>query len=281
MGVVIVKKLLYIIVIILSFILVTGCSGNESEFREELSRKIHEQSTSVSEQEPLKEAQEPVETEQTQEVEVEVMEELEEAQKEVQEEETFKVTHVRDGDTFEIDYYGKNEAVRLIGIDTPESVHADESRNTEEGKIASDFTKELLKDAYVALEFDVEERDQYGRLLAYAYVDGEMLNKILLVEGYAQVATYPPNVKYVDDFTQLQKVAREKGVGLWGESVSEDSSNNSEISHVTLIGSVNSDKYHIKGYTHNGQIAEHNIVAFDSVEDAAARGYVPCKACFN
>ena len=291
------KKLLYIMVIILSFILVTGCSGNESEFREELSRKINEQSTSVSEQEPLEEAQEPVETEQTQdntqeevreeevreeevreEEEAKEVEEVEEIE-EVQEEETFKVTHVRDGDTFEIDYYGKNEAVRLIGIDTPESVHADESRNTEEGKIASDFTKELLKDAYVALEFDVEERDQYGRLLAYAYVDGEMVNKILLEKGYAQVATYPPNVKYVDVFTDLQRVARDNGVGLWGESVSDPASSK-DSSSVVLIGSVNSDKYHIKGYTHDGQIAEHNIIVFDSEDHAAASGYVPCKACF-
>jgi len=283
-----VKKLLYIMVIILSFILVTGCSGNESEFREKLSRKINEESTSVSEQEPFKEAQEPVETEQTQDntqEEVgedreiqEVEEEVEEIE-EVQEEETFKVTHVRDGDTFEIDYYGKNEAVRLIGIDTPESVHADESRNTEEGKIASDFTKELLKDAYVALEFDVEERDQYGRLLAYAYIDGEMVNKILLEKGYAQVATYPPNVKYVDVFTDLQRVARDNGVGLWGESKSDPASSK-DTSGLVLIGSVNSDKYHIKGYTHDGQIAEHNIVVFDSKDHAAASGYVPCKACF-
>jgi len=285
-----VKKLLYIMVIILSFILVTGCSGNESEFREELSRKINEQSTSVSEQEPLKEAQEPVETEQTQDntqeevreeeeiqeaKEVEEVEEIEDAQ----EEETFKVTHVRDGDTFEIDYYGKDEAVRLIGIDTPESVHADESRNTEEGKVASNFTKELLKDAYVALEFDVEERDQYGRLLAYAYIDGEMVNKILLEKGYAQVATYPPNVKYVDVFTDLQRVARDNGVGLWGESKSQPASSK-DTSGLVLIGSVNSDKYHIKGYTHNGQIAEHNIVEFEDEDHAAASGYIPCKACF-
>ena len=259
------KKLLYVLVLIVVLAFATGCESDVSAEKDIEIENVGDKGGSIVEE--TDEPQDPVE--------------IEEAEEPAEEVEKFKVTHVRDGDTFEIDYHGTVEAVRLIGIDTPESVHADASRNTEEGKIASDFTKELLKDNYVSLEFDVEERDQYGRLLAYAYVDGEMLNKVLLMEGYAQVATYPPNVKYVDDFTQLQKVARENGVGLWGESVSEDTSSRGESADVTLIGSINSDKYHIKGYTHNGQIAEHNIVVFDSVEDAAARGYVPCKACFN
>lgn len=127
----------------------------------------------------------------------------------------YEVVRVVDGDTIVVNFKGTNEKVRLIGIDTPESVHPDGSKNTEEGILTSNYTKSRLTDKTVKLEFDVQERDKYGRLLAYVYVDGYMYNKELLEKGYAKVATYPPNVKYVDDFTKLQEKAREEKVGLW------------------------------------------------------------------
>lgn len=132
--------------------------------------------------------------------------------------ELYKVVSVVDGDTFKIIYNQKEEKVRLIGIDTPESVHADKSKNTKYGKIASEYVKELLKSQNVKLEFDVSSKDKYGRLLAYVYLEnGEMLNEKLLKEGYAQMATYPPNVKYVENFKKMQKQARENKVGFWKE----------------------------------------------------------------
>jgi len=131
--------------------------------------------------------------------------------------EIYEVLRVVDGDTIQIDYNGTKEKVRLIGIDTPESVHPDETRNNENGKIASDYTKALLTGKSVKLELDVQERDKYGRILAYVYLDGEMVNKKLLADGYAQVATFPPNVKYVDEFTEIQKEAKEAKRGLWAE----------------------------------------------------------------
>lgn len=130
--------------------------------------------------------------------------------------ELYKVVRVVDGDTIIIDYNGTEERVRLIGVDTPESVHPDKEKNTEFGTTASNFSKELLTDKYVKIELDVQERDQYGRILAYVYLDDVMVNKILLQKGYAKVATYPPNVKYVDDFTAIQEEARNNKKGLWG-----------------------------------------------------------------
>ena len=130
---------------------------------------------------------------------------------------TFKVLKVVDGDTIQIDYNGKKEKVRMIGIDTPESVHPDETRNNENGKIASEYTKKLLTDKEVTLELDVQERDKYGRILAYVYLNGKMINKKLLEDGYAQVATFPPNVKYVKEFTKIQEKAKEAEKGLWAE----------------------------------------------------------------
>lgn len=129
----------------------------------------------------------------------------------------YKVVRVVDGDTFVVEFNGKDEKVRLIGVDTPESVHADSSKNTKEGVLVSDYSKSKLTGKTVRLEFDVQERDKYGRLLAYVYIDDEMYNKHLLEIGYAKIATYPPNVKYVEDFKQIQEQARINKVGLWNE----------------------------------------------------------------
>lgn len=125
-----------------------------------------------------------------------------------------EILRVVDGDTYEIFIDGK-EKVRLIGVDTPESVAPQKERNVEEGRIASDFAKELLEGKLAQIEYDVQERDRYGRILAYLYVDGKMINEILLEEGMAQTATYPPNVKYADRFREIERAARESGKGFW------------------------------------------------------------------
>ena len=113
---------------------------------------------------------------------------------------------VVDGDTIIVyDKDGNKLRVRLTGINAPESVHPDEEMNTEEGKAASDYLKELLEDTeYVYLEYDVEQFDQYDRTLAYVWIyeDGEymMLNEIMLSEGYAEPVFIKPNLKYADYF---------------------------------------------------------------------------------
>lgn len=135
---------------------------------------------------------------------------------------TYKVVRVVDGDTFIINYNGKEERVRLIGVDTPESVHPNEKKNTEFGKAVSNYSKGKLTNKEVQIEFDVSQRDKYGRLLCYVYIDGYMYNKLLLEEGLAKVATYPPNVKYVDEFVSIQKKARENKKGMWQDGFSVD-----------------------------------------------------------
>ena len=125
---------------------------------------------------------------------------------------TREVTRVIDGDTIEVDFQGKLEKVRLIGVDTPEVSGQAEPF----GKEASNFTRTSLAGKHVRLEFDVQERDRFGRLLAYVWLGNSMFNEQLLREGFAQVATFPPNVKYVERFTQAQREARESKRGLWG-----------------------------------------------------------------
>jgi len=120
------------------------------------------------------------------------------------------VDYVIDGDTFCTTIDGKEEKVRLIGIDTPESVASEEylektgKSSTEEGAEASEFTKSLIEGQDVVLAYDVEKYDQYGRVLAYVYLqDGKMLQDILLKEGYANLFTSPPNVRHADRFTNI------------------------------------------------------------------------------
>ncbi|HEX5615156.1 MAG TPA: thermonuclease family protein [Acidimicrobiia bacterium] len=124
------------------------------------------------------------------------------------------VERVVDGDTIVV---AGGERVRLIGIDTPESV--DPRRSVEcFGKEASRRTGELLPaGTAVRLAYDVERYDRYDRTLAYVYrrADARFVNEVLVREGYALAYTYPPNVAHADDFVRWQREARDAGRGLW------------------------------------------------------------------
>lgn len=112
---------------------------------------------------------------------------------------------------------GRTYTVRYIGMDTPETV--DPNKPVQPfGVEASNKNKELVSGKTIRLEKDVSETDRYGRLLRYVYVGNLFVNAELVKLGYAQVATYPPDVKYVDLFLQLQREARETGRGLWATS---------------------------------------------------------------
>lgn len=130
------------------------------------------------------------------------------------------ISRVIDGDTVEL---STGEKVRLIGIDTPESVHPDKDKNTEYGKVASAYSKERLDRKTVYLEKDVSETDRYGRLLRYLYLeDGTFYNEQIVKDGYANVSTYPPDVKYKDVFVEAERYARENNKGLWAYDEAEE-----------------------------------------------------------
>lgn len=132
-------------------------------------------------------------------------------------EQPVKVVRVVDGDTIIVRFAGKNERVRLIGIDTPESVKP----NTPVQCFAleaSARTKALLPaGSSVKLVRDVELRDRYGRLLAYVYraSDNLFVNLSLAADGYASAYTYPPNVAHAGEFVAAAGQARDAGRGLW------------------------------------------------------------------
>jgi micrococcal nuclease len=129
------------------------------------------------------------------------------------------VKRVVDGDTVIVTISGMDYRLRYIGMDTPETV-APGQPVERFGPEASAANKRLVDNKEVVLEKDVSETDRFGRLLRYVWLhDGNrwtMVNERLLELGYAQVATFPPDVKYVDRFLAAQRDAREADRGLWG-----------------------------------------------------------------
>ena len=136
------------------------------------------------------------------------------------------VTRVVDGDTVHVSINSRDETVRMIGVNTPETHHPSKPVG-HYGPEAEKFTRSQLDGKQIWVQKDVQERDKYGRLLAYIWLEqpafdsesevrAKMYNAKLLLDGYAQVMTIPPNVKYADLFVKLQREAREGGRGLWG-----------------------------------------------------------------
>ncbi len=128
----------------------------------------------------------------------------------------YPVIQAEDGDTLTIAMDGKEERVRLIGVDTPETK---DPRKPVQcfGRAASEFTKSLVANKHVRLESDPENtnRDRYNRLLRYVYVDDTLLNAELIKQGYGFAYTSFPFTKK-DEFKAYEKRAREQNLGLWG-----------------------------------------------------------------
>lgn len=133
---------------------------------------------------------------------------------------TYPVVHVVDGDTFDIQMNGKKERVRLIGVDTPETV---DPRKPVQcfGKEASAQTKKLVEGKEVRIETDPSqgERDKYGRLLVYAFTaDGTNVGLHLIAEGFAHEYTYNLPYKYQRAFKEAEAAAQRAKKGLWSDT---------------------------------------------------------------
>lgn len=120
-----------------------------------------------------------------------------------------EVTRIIDGDTIEVDINGQSYRVRYIGMDTPE-------RGRPYFDEATEANRALVAGQTVYLVKDVSDTDRYGRLLRYVYLaDGTFVNAQLVEDGYAQVASFPPDVAQIDYFLELQRAARDAQLGLW------------------------------------------------------------------
>lgn len=134
-----------------------------------------------------------------------------------------RVVRVVDGDTIVVNVKGAQEKVRLIGVDTPETV---DPRGSVQcfGEEASAFTKSLLEKQVVRLEADAsqDDRDKYGRLLRYVFLNDTLINKELISLGYGHEYTYRRPYKYQKEFKNAEKNSRDSKKGLWSPSVCKD-----------------------------------------------------------
>lgn len=126
-----------------------------------------------------------------------------------------EVMHVADGDTITVRIDNKEERVRYIGIDTPEIKHNEKPAECY-GDVAKMRNESLVLGQTVTLQRDREDRDTYGRLLRYVYVDDIFINQLLLEEGYATALPIKPNTQHASDFAQIQRTAKADKLGLWG-----------------------------------------------------------------
>jgi len=186
-----------------------------------------------------------------------------------------RVTRIVDGDTIEVTWNAGSIRVRLIGVNCPE-----ESQYYYQE--ATQFTAEMVANKTVWLELDIGMYDKYNRLLAYVwlskpasivtqeFIEQNMLNAMLLLNGYAQVMTIAPNVKYSNLFALLQRTARLSQRGLWNTNSSNANSGSVVIVYITSTGT----KYHCDGCRY---LSKSKIPI--TLEEAKKRGYEPCSVC--
>ena len=222
----------------------------------------------------------------------------------------YHVMRVIDGDTIVVNYGGKKEKVRLLYVNTPESVHPDKKQNIPMGKAAFDYTKSRLKGKYVDLEFEGALRGRYGRLLAYVFVYGVNFNLDLVREGLSAYYTkYGLSQKYDKEFREAERYARAQELNIWGDPAltqkylrlkskwgqyrSRKSTPPAAVQRPTVppspttiqtkewkyVASKRSKVFHRSGCGHAKRIRPENLIGFRSREEAIRSGRRPCKSC--
>ena len=206
-------------------------------------------------------------------------------------EERVLVSRVIDGDTVELE---DGRKLRYIGIDTPELVHPDKATECF-AKEAMEENKRLVDGKTVRLESDVSETDRYGRLLRYVYVENTMVNDTLVRQGFAHASTYPPDVKYNQQFLEAEKEARENSRGLWSDcnttnitnkpiptNTTNEESGNAQCTIKGNISSSGEKIYHVSGcgsYEKTSIDESKGEQWFCTEDDAFTAGWRKAKNC--
>ena len=208
------------------------------------------------------------------------------------------VERVVDGDTIVVKREnGVSEKIRMVLVNTPETKHP--KKGVEYfGKEASAYTKKMLPAGKtVYLEKDVSERDRYSRLLRYVWINeptskidtkvlkNNCFNAMLLANGFAQVSVFPPDVKYVNEFRQIEKTAKDNNVGLWKGGVVDNNTSTKEpskeqtkpVGRGVIHGNRKSMIYHMPGQAFYDKISDKNLVLFETEQDAINAGYRKAK----
>ena len=225
--------LIFGLAMIASIVLLGITSDQNEAIRQAETKK---QVALIAESRPSQDNQDAVATETSTVVPVDTATEMVPAVEEVKKaEETFEVVRVIDGDTLTLNISGKKETLRLIGMDTPETV---DPRKPVQcfAKEASDKAKAILTDKRVRIESDPSqgERDKYNRLLRYIFLEnGTFFNKMMIEEGYAHEYTYHVPYKYQSEFEEAETRARENKRGLWGDVCDGDTMQSAEPAEST------------------------------------------------
>ena len=211
----------------------------------------------------------------------------------------YRVIRIVDGDTIVINYKGKPEKVRLLCVNTPESVHPDKKQNIPMGKVASDYAKKRLKGKYIDLEFEGPKRGKYGRLLAYVFVDEVNFNLELVRQGLSPYYTkYGLSQKYDQEFREAERYAREHKLNIWGDPaltkkylrlkskwgqhrsiVSPSPATTVQTKEWKYVASKGSKVFHRPNCGYVKRISPKNLIGFNSREEAINSGRRPCKVC--
>ena len=179
-----------------------------------------------------------------------------------------RVQFVYDGDTILLK---TGEKVRYLGIDAPEMDY--EAKESEFLAIPSkDYNARLVNKKRVRLEFDQQKRDHYGRLLAYVFLEGgDMVNALLLRQGFAHVMVNRPNLKYFSSLLDDQRRAMKAGLGIWSQATGEREK--------YYLGNDKSFRFHRPECSFAAQIRPDHLVRFESRYKAFWEGFSPCKRC--
>lgn len=181
------------------------------------------------------------------------------------------IKRIIDGDTYETI---TNQQVRIIGVNTPEVF----GETHLYGREASDYSKKRLDGKTVYLFKDVSETDKYKRLLRYLFIENDltMFNETLVIQGFANTMTVPPNVMFSKKFIALEREARRKQIGLWNQTNSEPAI--AKCEKPSIKGNINSQNvkiYHVPdGQYYDITIAEQ---MFCTEKEAKATGFVKSK----
>ena len=210
----------------------------------------------------------------------------------------YRVIRIVDGDTIVINYRGEDEKVRLLRVNTPESVHPDKKQNIPMGKVASDYTKRRLEGKYVDLEFEGPFRGRYGRLLAYVIVDGVNFNLELVREGLSPYyIKYGLSEKYDKEFREAERYARKHELNIWGDPELtkkylrlkskwgqyriKASSPPATIQKKQwkYVASKNSRVFHRFDCKWAKRVSPKNLIGFKDREEAVKSGRRACRSC--
>ena len=180
----------------------------------------------------------------------------------------YRVKFVYDGDTILLE---TGEQVRYLGIDTPEVDH-ERGKSEFMAHEAWALNRKLVQKKQVRLEIDREQKDRYGRYLAYVFLkDGKLVNQMMIQEGLAHVMVKTKKLKHWELLLESQRKAMKKKIGIW----SKRPKNREKI----YLGNRNSFRFHRPDCHFGVKISPKNLKKYKARNDAFREGYSPCRHC--